>query len=127
VFWKIEETERDEQADDLETNQKERRRFLLRYYRLFNQEQCELPRRVIDKLPKIETRKHEPIMKCAEIIGCMPNAPTIVHEGSKAYYSPVTDIVTLPPLELFISAEEYYASAYHELAHSTGHRGRLAR
>jgi antirestriction protein ArdC len=127
VFWKIEETESSEQADERETNQKEQRQFLLRYYRLFNQEQCELPRRVTDKLPKIEIRQHEPIMACAEIIGCMPNAPTILHEGSKAYYSPVTDIVTLPRPELFISVEEYYASAYHELVHSSGHQNRLAR
>ena len=127
VFWKIEEIESSEQPDDAPRNEKERRRFLLRYYRLFNQEQCELPRRVTDKLPKIEVREHQQITKCAEIIGCMPNAPTIVHEGSKAYYSPVTDIVTLPRPELFISSEEYYESAYHELAHSTGHRNRLAR
>lgn len=127
VFWKVEETERNRDPTDLETNKKERPRFVLRYYRLFNLEQCELPRRVTDKLPNIERREHEPIAACAEIIGCMPNAPTIVHGGSKAYYDPVTDIVTLPLPELFTSVEEYYASAYHELAHSSGHRSRLAR
>src|SRR3989442_13646001 len=57
----------------------------------------------------------------------MPNAPEIIHGGAKSFYSPLTDQVTLPSLELVTSAERYYASAYHELLHSTGHRSRLAR
>ena len=57
----------------------------------------------------------------------MPNAPEIVHAGSKAFYSPITDRVTLPPIELFTSAEEYYATTFHELIHSVGHEKRLAR
>jgi antirestriction protein ArdC len=128
VFWKVEELEHDsEDIDSEEPDDKNQRRLLLRYYRLFNLEQCELPQAVVDKLPKIETHQHEPIAACAEIIGCMPNAPEIVHAGSKAFYSPVADRVTLPPMELFISAEEYFASCYHELIHSTGHKKRLAR
>jgi antirestriction protein ArdC len=127
VFWKVEEIDRDQDTDPSESDSKPRRRFVLRYYRIFNLEQCELPRRVTDRLLKIETRSHEPIATCAEIIGCMPNAPKIVHGGTKAYYSPVTDIVTLPPIELFVFTEEYYATAYHELVHSSGHRTRLSR
>ena len=60
-------------------------------------------------------------------MGCMPNAPEIVHAGSKAFYSPLRDRVTLPKPELFSSAEEYYATGFHELIHSTGHENRLAR
>jgi len=128
VFWKVEDLEQN--GEDLEAEEhgdKNYRRFVLRYYRIFNSEQCDLPQAVLDKLPKIETHQHEPIAACAEIIGCMPNAPEIVHAGSKAFYSPITDRVTLPPPELFISSEEYFASCYHELAHSTGHAKRLAR
>jgi antirestriction protein ArdC len=128
VFWKVEDSkEINEGLDPDENNDKKHRRFLLRYYRAFNLEQCELPQSVLDKLPKIETRKHEPIVACAEIMGCMPNAPEIVHAGSKAFYSPLTDRVTLPPPELFASAEEYYATGFHELIHSTGNEKRLAR
>ncbi|MGO8843443.1 MAG: ArdC family protein [Methyloceanibacter sp.] len=128
VFWKVEDLKQN--GEDLEAEEhgdKKYRRFVLRYYRIFNSEQCDLPQAVLDKLPKIETHHHEPIAACAEIIGCMPNAPEIVHAGSKAFYSPITDRVTLPPPELFISSEEYFASCYHELAHSTGHAKRLAR
>ena len=128
VFWKVEDLEQcGEDLDSEEHDNKNHRRILLRYYRVFNLEQCELPQAVLDKLPKIERHQHEPITACAEIIGCMPNAPEIEHAGSKAFYSPITDRVTLPPPELFISYEEYFASCYHELVHSTGHKKRLAR
>jgi len=126
VFWKIEEPNQSEGQDEV-PNGKQRRRFVLRYYRLFNLQQCELPQRILDKLPKIQKYEHEPIAACAEIIGCMPNSPEIVHDGAKAFYSPSTDCVILPPPELFTSVEEYYASAFHELLHSSGHRSRLAR
>jgi antirestriction protein ArdC len=128
VFWKVEDLEHEsEDIDSEEHDDKNHRRFLLRYYRIFNVEQCELPQAVLDKLPKVETHQNEPISACAEIVGCMPNAPEIVHGGLKAFYSPLTDRVTLPPMELFVSTEEYFASCYHELIHSTGHGKRLAR
>ena len=128
VFWKVEDSKRTPKDSDAEENdEKNGQRFLLRYFRVFNLEQCELPRSVLDKLPRIETREHTPISACAEIIGCMPNAPEIVHAGSKAFYSPLSDRVTLPPPEFFTSAEEYYATSYHEMIHSTGHEKRLAR
>ncbi|MGH7840036.1 MAG: ArdC family protein [Candidatus Binataceae bacterium] len=128
VFWKVEDLKQGtEDVDAEENDDQNRRRFLLRYYRVFNLEQCELPQAVLDKLPTAETHEHTPISACAEIIGCMPNAPEIQHAGSKAFYSALTDRVTLPPPELFTSAEEYYATGLHELIHSTGHKKRLAR
>ena len=128
IFWKVE--DRKQRCEDLDPNdvdEKKPRRFLLKYFRVFNLEQCELPQSVVDKLPQIETREHVAIDACSEIIGCMPNAPEIEHGGSRAFYSSVTDHVTLPRAELFTSAEEYYATAFHELIHSTGHSKRLAR
>jgi antirestriction protein ArdC len=128
VFWKVENaTQSTKDLDHEETNEKARRRFLLRYYRVWNLEQCDLPQAVLDKLPKIETHEHDPIEAAERIIAAMPNAPEIQHAGSKAFYSPITDRITLPPRELFASAEEYYATALHETVHSTGHQKRLAR
>ena len=49
VFWKVEDL--DQKAEDLDadgSDEKTRRRFLLRYYRVFNLEQCELPQGVLD-------------------------------------------------------------------------------
>jgi antirestriction protein ArdC len=128
VFWKVEDAKQStEKLDSEESDEKTRRRFLLRYYRVFSLEQCELPPAVHDKLPKIETHEHAPISACSEIVGCMPNAPELQHAGSKAFYSALIDRITLPAPELFTSVEEYYATAFHELIHSTGHQRRLAR
>lgn len=59
-------------------------------------------------------------------------------EEKGAYYSPVKDIVVLPtkaqfrihpddPEECFKDGQEYYGTALHEMAHSTGHPSRLDR
>ena len=112
VFWKVEDaTESTEDLDTAEPDKKARRRFLLRYYRIWNLEQCELPQAVLDKLPKIETHQHDHIEAAERIIAGMPNPPEIQYAGSKAFYSPITDRITLPPRELFTSAEEYYANS----------------
>lgn len=128
VFWKIEDAKRStEDLDADEKEQKSRRRFLLRFYRVWNLEQCELPQSVLDKLPKMETHQHDPIEAVEKIIAGMPNPPEIVRGGSKAFYSPLTDRITLPPRELFISAEEEAATETHELIHASGSEKRLAR
>src|SRR5260370_9394388 len=76
VFWKVEDaTQSTEDLDNEETDGKTRRRFLLRYYRVFNLEQCELPQTLLDKLPKTETHKHTPIHTTDRITPHMPNTP----------------------------------------------------
>jgi antirestriction protein ArdC len=128
VYWKIGDGEQSTKDPDAEkTNEKTRRRFLLRYYRVLNLEQYELPQTVLDKLPKIETHEHDPIETAERIIADMPNRPEIQYTGSKAFYSSLTDRITLPPRELFTSAEEFYATALHEIVHSSGGEKRLAR
>ncbi len=44
-----------------------------------------------------------------------------------AYYAPRKDEVTLPPVKAFDTIQDYYATAFHEYAHSTGHVSRLKR
>jgi antirestriction protein ArdC len=107
VFWKVEDRGAETQeANDTEAHEESRRRFVLRYYRVWNVEQCELPEKALDKVPKIETHEHDPIEAVDRIVAGMPNAPTIEHAGSKAFYSSTTDRVIMPPRNLFISAEE---------------------
>jgi antirestriction protein ArdC len=128
VYWKVDDViQRGEGLDPEETEVKPRRRFLLRFYRVFNLEQCDLPQAVTDKLPKIETHQHDPIEAVEKIIAGMPDRPEIIRAGSKAFYSPLTDRVTLPPRELFISAEAEGETILHELVHSSGSVKRLAR
>lgn len=130
IFWKVDrhtDPENDADAETVEECEKSRRRFVLRFYRVFNAEQCELPQTILDKLPKIETYQHDPIEAAERIIANMPNPPAIEYGGTKAFYSPAADRITLPPRELFISAEEHFGSWAHEASHSTGHPKRLNR
>jgi len=47
--------------------------------------------------------------------------------ASHAFYSPITDRITLPPRELFASTEEIYACLFHEASHASGSPKRLNR
>jgi antirestriction protein ArdC len=124
VFWKVSQF-RDPDAQEGEISSADKTSFVLRYYNVFNVEQCEnLP---AEKIPAIETRENEPIAECERIVENMPQRPAIGHAGSQAFYSPRTDAVNLPPVNLFNSPEEYYATTFHELTHSTGHKSRLGR
>ncbi len=130
IFWRVDrdtDPESDADAQNIEECEKSRRRFVLRFYRVFNAGQCELPQAVLDKLPKVESYQHDPIEAAERIIANMPNPPAIEYAGSKAFYSPSADRITLPPRELFINAEEHFGTWGHEAAHSTGHPKRLNR
>ncbi len=49
------------------------------------------------------------------------------HEGDHAFYMPDIDLIQLPCREQFLSADDFYSVALHELAHWTGHSSRLNR
>ncbi|HLF53532.1 ArdC family protein [Flavobacterium sp.] len=53
--------------------------------------------------------------------------PKIEFGGSKAFYSPDSDLVKLPVVEKFETIQDYYRTMFHELSHSTGHKSRLDR
>ena len=57
----------------------------------------------------------------------MPNCPTIKYAKQKAYYDPVHDLINMPKLGSFATAESHYSTLFHELIHSTGHQSRLNR
>lgn len=48
-------------------------------------------------------------------------------EGNAAYYTPSKDTITMPPMKSFNGSNEYYATLFHEIAHSTGAEKRLNR
>ena len=48
-------------------------------------------------------------------------------QHDRAFYSPKSDSIHLPPKEAFKDAPGYYGTALHELAHWTGHQSRLNR
>jgi antirestriction protein ArdC len=51
----------------------------------------------------------------------------ISHGGDAAFYAPGPDRIQLPHKAAFQDAASYYATAFHELAHWTGHDSRLDR
>ncbi len=120
VFWGKLEREGKEGADP------ERIPFI-RYYTVFNVEQCEGLRVKESLLYPTKRIQFEPIAACESIRDGMPMAPRIQHVDSSAYYSPRLDYVNMPARESFDSPEAYYATLFHELGHSTGHENRLKR
>jgi antirestriction protein ArdC len=88
---------------------------------VFNAEQ-------IDGLPPLE--KKEPSWeesKRAEKI--LQGSPVTINndQADRAFYRPSTDSIHLPPKNQFDAEGKYYATALHELGHSTGHPSRLDR
>jgi antirestriction protein ArdC len=119
VFWKLLESE------DREGN--ERTIPLARYYSVFCLDQTEgVDHKRLDDLAKPRS-PFTPIERAEALVKGYPNPPTIRTDGSAAFYRPSTDSVTLPPPESFENPEAFYSVAFHELAHSTGHKSRLAR
>ena len=97
----------------------------LRGYHVFNVAECdglEIP-----GAPSVDDEPIETLTHCEEVIAAMPEAPAIFHGGDRAFYVPAADKVQLPNLERFTDSAAYYATAFHELADSTGHADRLGR
>ena len=102
---------------------------VLRYYRIFNSEQCEgLDHKRLAEMQALDrSESFNPIEQAEAIVAGMPNRPKMTEGGSQAYYRPSDDTVNLPPRGLFNSPDSFYSTVFHELAHSTGHASRLAR
>lgn len=121
VFWKRLEVEKE---DDRYQKQKVSIP-LLRYYPVFNAEQC-----VGLDLPVLDDWNEElkaRIESAEKVIQKMPSPPKIVEGGSLAAYFPPQDLVRVPKIQDFDFPEAYYSTLFHELGHSTGHETRLNR
>lgn len=122
TFWSLKEKVDPKDSGDAEGPPK--RFAFLRYYRVFNVEQCELDPK---KIPVVPVHEFQPIEEAERIVADMPNRPEISFRGPEACYSPARDCVNMPRSETFVSDYEYYSTLFHELTHSTGHRSRLNR
>lgn len=100
---------------------------MLRYYLVFNIEQCEgLPENLLltSTEPVLE---NQPIETCALVYENMPKKPKVNHKENMAYYHPLFDYVNMPKINTFEDSEAYYETLFHELIHATGHKERLDR
>jgi antirestriction protein ArdC len=122
VFWKQAQAEqRDPQTSEITVKQLP----VLRYYRVFNATQADhLPER-FHPAPS----EHSQISRPQAVLdGYLARGPKLVHvAGDRADYQPVTDTIRLPLRSQFRTGEGYYATAFHEAGHSTGHPTRLNR
>ncbi len=100
------------------------KRFVLRFYNVFNALQCE----GITVPPEPMGREFAPLQECEHIVDrYIGRGPPVTHGGHQAAYSPTLDVIHMPPKDSFESPEAYYATRFHEMVHSTGHPSRLDR
>lgn len=104
-------------------------RPILKNYTVFNAAQC-------DNFPKLDTASSTteqpsatPGIKNEDVEKIIQNsaAPVRYDGGANAFYSKFSDDIHLPKIEAFTTMNNYYATALHEIAHSTGHETRLNR
>lgn len=131
VFWKMldkpRQTRDGQAVRDAEGHQICDHIPFLQYSNVFHIDDCE------GLEPKHYTevaREFDPIEKAEAVISNYVRLSgvkfTHLHQG-RAYYSPAADKVVLPEKEQFTGEAGYYATAFHELTHSTGHESRLNR
>lgn len=113
IYWKTLEFENEDKIKKIP---------FLRYYNVFN---IECVDGINIKLPTKYV--NDPIEQAETIISDMPSKPIIEHGGDQPYYNWKEDKVKVPHRDNFILSDEYYATLFHELAHSTGHESRLNR
>jgi antirestriction protein ArdC len=123
VFWK---QARLEQRDPRTGEPTITQLPLLRYYRVFNAAQAD---RLPGRFCPAPGNPSEIAQPQAVLDGYLARGgPRLWHvAGDRADYHPATDTIRLPLRAQFPAPEGYYATAFHEAAHSTGHPARLNR
>jgi antirestriction protein ArdC len=116
VFWKMYRKDEDEDVIPV-----------LRYYNVFSIHQCEGIESKLDGVVKTDIA---PISAAenvfSEYVG-RENIGVKHSDPNRAFYQPSDDYINLPDMGQYDCAEEYYSTAFHEAAHSTGHESRLNR
>jgi antirestriction protein ArdC len=111
-----------------ESTGKDDRIPFLRYYSVFNVEQCEgLEYDIEDMEINPDTRK---VKECDTVVNDFLTRDghiSIEHKGNRACYCPSLDKVSMPEFSHFESKEAYHATLFHELTHATGAKERLNR
>jgi antirestriction protein ArdC len=124
-FWKFD-LQKDE---DVEPGEKPKTIPFMKTYVVFNVEQTQgvkLPKREFVETPL----EWAPFEAAEAVLDGYVSASGITfgnRGGASAYYIPSYDEVQMPERCQFKGGDAYYSTAFHELAHSTGHPSRLGR
>ena len=111
VFWKF--ANSSAETDDDATPKSGSRLLFTRGYSVFNAAQVDGYTPKPDPDTPIEQR-----IESAEQFSNRINA-RVVHPGNRAFYSPDSDTITLPPFPAFFTAMDYYSTRAHETGHWT--------
>lgn len=127
VFWK----KTSYTVEDEETGEEKKRAgMLLKFYTVFNLEQCD--EHVADYVNKAEAEALAKLPEFTAIEACERivdgyDVKTMHNGGDRAYYDILGDSIHLPKRKAFTSPEHYYTTRFHEMGHSTGAAHRLDR
>jgi antirestriction protein ArdC len=126
VFWKIAHWQ-DAEGDD-------RSAPLLRYYTVFNADQCDgltvpdVPMRTDVNVADIAAARDHVLNVWRATGNSIPKFLDAVGTiGDTPHYSPTLDYIMLPDDDRFHTVDDYVGALLHEAAHSTGHESRLHR
>lgn len=119
VFWKIVDSK-----TQFDANGNPKKVPFLRFSKVFNADQVDgwTAPTVEDREPLSTNEIHA---ECDAMIAA--TGAEIQHGGNMACYIPSHDRILLPEFNAFRDADSYYQTAFHELAHWTGHASRLDR
>jgi antirestriction protein ArdC len=117
------------QFDTTNADGEPKKAVVMRYFTVFNADQADWENEA-PKYQAPETRQSVEIIESAQKIVdtyFSREAVTLAFGGDRAYYSPSADAIQLPKQESFTNDNSFYATAFHEMGHSTGHKSRLNR
>ncbi|MBE6630905.1 MAG: DUF1738 domain-containing protein [Ruminococcaceae bacterium] len=137
VFWKWVDIKIEEEDENGEKKLKIKKVPHLRYYQVFHIEDVEgVKPLTLDQItepegkPEPEPVVFDPVKEAEALITHYSEREQIKigYGGDRAYYSPAFDCIQLPQRFQFgEKSGEFYSTAFHEIAHSTGAKHRLDR
>jgi len=116
-------TPEDEKEQAAEGNQAPRTIPFLKRFTVFNVAQCDGLSRIASVPAPLGPR--EAVAVSEDLIRA--SGIDFRVGGDEAFYSPIFDLVQVPPQPAFFMPIDYYRTALHELTHATGHAARLGR
>lgn len=113
VFWKQVASKHDAQTEQMDAppESESRAPVVARHFYVFN----------VADVEGIAEAQHVPPTTASLAARLVKESGATIVQGEPCY-KPAQDIVMLPPLEAFQSAQDYYATAFHELCHWTAPR-----
>ena len=125
VFFRLLEKPSEPDDPDQNDNGEYRRRWVHRFYYVWNRDQLDGIDGVPATVPVDRKPTNNPHGLAARLM--LECDAEVRFGGNQACYLPGPDYIRMPWLEQFNSVDDFHATQLHELVHWTGHPSRLAR